>query len=121
MPELNVSDIVVDPAFAQSFKLYRKTGTWTQGRFSQTEVAIDCYGTIEINNPKDILQVPEGDRITGIITIFTQTPVLITHDGTPSGTSDEIVYKGERYRAFNSFDWSDFGFYKVIAVRMRGA
>lgn len=123
MPEIDISEIVSDPLFAQSFIVYRKSGTWLRGRFTQTEAPINFYGTIEVNNPKDIMQVPEGDRLTGLISIHTEQPIFTTRnngDQSGVGSSDEVVYKGERYKVVNVSDWDDFGYYKAIAVRMRG-
>lgn len=72
-------------------------------------------GTVTVASSKDILQVPEGDRVTGMMCFYSQQPIHITR---PEGTSDEIVWKGERYRITFLFPWSDFGYYKAIGVRM---
>jgi hypothetical protein len=119
---INVGRIVNSRNFAQSsgFTVYRQTGTWVAGRWVPDELIIRMQGTVTAMNPKDLTQVPEGDRVTGIMCFYSQQQIYTTRAaGTdPGGTSDEIVWQGERYRVSSVVPWSDFGYYKAFGVRM---
>jgi glucose dehydrogenase len=121
---INVGRIVNSRNFAQpgGFTVYRQTGQWDAGDWTvSSETTIQMQGTVTAMNPKDLTQVPEGDRVTGIMCFYSQQPIYVTRatDGTsPGGTSDEIVWQGERYRVSSVNPWQDFGYYKAFGVRM---
>lgn len=118
---LNVSEIVLDPDFAQPFTVWRKSGTWVAGRFKQTEKAINFYGTVTAAKPKDLEQVPEGDRVGGVMCFHSAKEIFVSRGVTgDAGTSDEIEWRGQRYRVYNVYPWIDFGYYKAIGIRMVG-
>lgn len=126
---LNVGELIHDPDFAQpkGFKVTRTTGTWTNGRFSGTTATIPCHGIIRPASSKDVVQTPQGDMISGEIAIYTDivTPLYETalnHKTNNSGNlSDEVTWQGEVYKLIKVTPFVDFGYYKSIAVRKRGA
>jgi len=120
---INVGHIVNSRNFAQpnGFMVYRQTGEWVRGRWVSSETAIQMQGTITAANPNDLVQVPEGDRVAGLMCFYSQQVIYTTRaaDGTdPGGTSDEIVWNGERYRVSSVVPWADFGYWKAFGVRM---
>ncbi|MFT8350034.1 hypothetical protein [Clostridium saccharoperbutylacetonicum] len=123
-----MSSIVLDPAFAQSIKVYRKTGDWApNGEFVTTENEIIMTGVISIANAKQIEFMPEGDRIGGEIAIHT-TQILYNSRSadeteTPqkeAGLSDEIEWHGDRYKIYQVNEYSDYGYYFAIGQRKAG-
>ncbi|WP_206923024.1 hypothetical protein [Alicyclobacillus suci] len=112
---INVSRVINSPRLAQKFTVYRKSGVWNAGRYSESETALSMIGVITVADPNDLEQIPEGDRQKGAISIHTSQPLQVT---TQSGTSDEIEWRGNRYRAAQLFPYADYGYYKVIAVKM---
>src|SRR5574343_511969 len=62
---IDMSDIITDPDFMETFTVYRKTGTFGEGGYTTTEVAIDMAGPVIPANPDELAMVPEGDRLTG--------------------------------------------------------
>lgn len=112
---IDVSSIVNDPLFAQSFTVYRKTGAYVNGVWTPSESAITMCGTITVPKETDLRQLPEGDFQQGAICIYTTQELYLT--GT-SGTSDEIMWRGNRYRIAQLWPWGDFGYYKAMGVRM---
>lgn len=107
---------VVSGRLAQSFTVYRKNGTWTAGRWTPgADTTILMTGVITIPKETDLDQVSEGDRVKGAIQIHTQAQLYLTN---PNGTSDELVYNGQRYRLAQLWDMSAYGYYKAVAVRM---
>lgn len=118
---INLSRVITDPRMAQKqpFTVWRKSTTWQRGRPVSTELPISIDGIITPANPRDLQQVPEGDRVGGEITILTIQPIYVTRsDDDDQGTSDEVEWDGDRYRVFNVFPWKDYGFYHGIGIRM---
>ena len=117
---INVGRIVNSRNFAQGkgFAVFRKTGSWEAGRFVQTETKLNFSGTITPCNPKDLIQVPEGDRVTGIMCFHCEKQIYTTRTDIKKGTSDEIEWQGERYRVSSVVPYVDFGYWKAFGVRM---
>lgn len=111
---------------AQPFIVYRKLGSWVSARWVETENEIPLTGTITIAKEKDLQQVPEADRIGGEIAIYTTQALYVTHaakdpvTGVEAGTSDEVLWQGDRYRIFNSNPYTDYGYNKCIGIRIAG-
>lgn len=114
---LNIAELIHDPDFAQPFTVYRKTGQWAEGEYNQTEQQISFHGVVVAANTKDLLQVPEGDRVKGIMAFYATEPLLVTNE---VGTSDQVVWRSERYRLFQTWPYADYGYYKALGERMAG-
>lgn len=119
---IDLSSVVLDPRFAQSFTVYRKVGAYNAGRFEETEAPIIMTGTISIASEQEIEQIPEGDRVNGGIVIHTKDIIYTTrtNDGTQQegGTSDELEWCDERYKICSVSNYSYYGYYKAIGQRM---
>lgn len=117
---INVGRITLSRNFAQpaGFIVYRITGDWVKGRFvAVAPIELKLQGTITVAAPKDLMQVPEGDRVTGLMCFFSMQEIFVTRT---EGISDEILWQGERYRVSAVVPWQDFGYYKAFGVRMAG-
>ncbi|UUZ80638.1 hypothetical protein LJK88_20470 [Paenibacillus sp. P26] len=115
---INVSDVVTDADFAQAFTVYRQTGSWVKSRWTMgVEQAIPFYGTITACSAEDLEQLPEGDRVKGAMCFYAIPEINTTNE---TGTSDQIEWRGERYRVQQVMPWGDFGYNKAIGVRMVG-
>jgi hypothetical protein len=122
---IDLSSVVTDPRFAQTFTVWRKTGDWApNGEFVTREDPIIMNGAISIANAKQIEFIPEGDRIGGEIAIHT-TQILYNSRSadeteTPikeAGLSDEIDWHGDRYKIYQVNEYSDYGYYFAIGQR----
>lgn len=121
---INVSRIVNNPNFSQSFNVTRSTGAWVSGRFQSVSEELEFYGSIQPLTTRDIQMLPFGDTITGGIKVYSQEPLHVTrlNDAETAGAvSDEITWNNENYKVVQISQYSDYGFYKAIAVRKRGA
>ncbi len=114
---INIAEIIHDPDFCQPYTLYRKTTVFVGGRPKTSEKAIPRGGVIVAANTKDLLQVPEGDRSKGIMAVYDTEPLLVTNE---TGTSDEFLWQGERYRLFQVWPYKDYGYYKALGERIVG-
>ncbi|TGE35878.1 hypothetical protein E4K67_22440 [Desulfosporosinus fructosivorans] len=120
---INVGRVVNSRNLAQPkpFIVWRKAGDWVEGRFVQTENPIPMSGVVTAAGTEDIMQVPEGDRVSQIVVFHSTLPLYVTHDDVEGkGTSDEIEWHGQRYRLFQGKDWSDFGYYRMVGTSMGG-
>jgi len=123
---INVSELITDPDFAQSFSVIRSAGNWADGDFVATTETLSMTGSIQPMNSKEMEQWPEGDRLKGLCKVYTleqlhTTSVDSTTYGADGMLSDELSWQGQRWKILQSNDYSDFGYYKAIAVRKQGA
>lgn len=113
---INLRRVVTNPNFTSRFTVYRKSGQWTiKGKFEQTETSFNASGVVTIAKGTDLNMIPEGDRVGGEILISSITKLYPTKS---DGTSDEILWNGERYRVYSAKDDSRWGFYKAICQRI---
>jgi hypothetical protein len=117
----DMSDIVNDPDFAQAFTVTRSFGRFAAGGWQEVNTTtLSMWGALVPLNEKELLQLPEGDRVKGSIKVYCSSELFVTHANAPSGVSDKITWKGEEYRIASLMPFMDYGFWSVIAVRITG-
>lgn len=124
MSLVDISFLIEDPDFAQPFIAYRKSGTWKKGKFVQNEEKIKHFGIIQPVSTEDIEQLPEGDRIKGVMCFYSRKEIHLTRTGsdeTTPGTSDEIEWRKMRYKVIQVMPYIDYGYVKAFGVRMEGS
>ena len=82
-------------------------------------------GVVVNEQKREIIQAPEGDKITGSMSFYSDKAMYTTHDyhypdTNASGTSDEIEWMGDRYRITAVNDYGDYGHFHASAVYMEG-
>ena len=122
MATINVARVLNSPKFVKSFNVYRETGAFVAGRWTQTsQEIIAMRGVIVPEGTKDIIQVLEGDRTSQLASFYCKQEIFVTrNDGAFSGTSDRIEWRGSQFRIFKVLPWSDFGYYKAFGVSVEG-
>ncbi len=121
MPLISLTRVVNSPAFAQGFIINRSSGTFQQGGYVSTTTPIPFWGTIQPTTEEDLLQVPEGDRSTGMMGFIAEREMFKTNvEGSASGLGDTILWNGQEYRVVVVVPWKDFGFWKAIGARLSG-
>lgn len=116
---LDMSLQVIDPDLgAQQYVIQRSTeGAFVLGGYSDTKVCIPNFGIVQQATSKDLEMVPEGDRVHGMISFWSQTRL---YESNAKGVSDIICWHGAWYRIMFVADRSDFGYFKAVGVRMTG-
>jgi hypothetical protein len=117
---LDLSDVVTDPDLGESFQVKRPTdgqfvreGEWQQ---NDNPVPIDMFGVITPSKANDVAEfVPEGERATEMITVYTKDPVYMT-DGL-GRLSDFILWNNGSYKVVFSKPWKNHGYYFVIGAK----
>lgn len=119
---ISVAEVVTDPDFASTYQVVRSQGRWIDGVFvlSETET-LRFYGVVQPTTPKELEQIPEGERPNGAISFHARKRFFLTaqgEDGEGDYLSDEILWHGDRYKILQVKDWSAHGYWKAIATLM---
>jgi hypothetical protein len=118
---INVEEVVMDPDLTQAFDVYRNYGSFKPGGWSEDdESVITMMGVVSVSAPKDLQQVPEGDRVMGARTFHTNREIFVTRNTDDPGTSDRILYDGEFWRVAQVSPYGQYGYWKAVAIRMSG-
>lgn len=107
MPFIDVTDVLLDPDFCETFTFIRSTvGTNSFGEGYTTETSTTQTGVITQGGGDILDRTGDAEKIRGSITIHTMFG-LTAGDGTTG--ADEIVWNGRRYIVDNVSDWSTYG------------
>ncbi|KXB19107.1 hypothetical protein B375_0209205 [Xylella fastidiosa 6c] len=105
---LKISALFGNPRFAQRVQVlrchgqYLADGTWQQEYVLDTVLAI-----IHPVTPDDVQLLPEGERLLPAKKIMSQH--VIAH-------GDLLLYQDTRWRITQLSNWSEYGYYRGIAV-----
>lgn len=114
---INLSEVINDTDFAQSFVIARDTGNWVLGKWVSSESNVTLYGIIQPATAEELDEVPEADRVRGVISVHSSQPIYETN---PNGISDLVSWNNQTYKIVKLYPWNDFGYFKGLAVRMSG-
>ena len=121
---INVSELIHDPDFAQNFQVIRRPGKWSEGKWViENPQQFNLHGVITVASARDINMVPEGERIKGMMSFYSTEPLYTTrveNSTAPSQISDELLWRGEKYKIIKINPHIDWGFYQALAVRVVG-
>jgi hypothetical protein len=112
---VDVAELMSDPDFAQPFTVKRPTGDFDAGgifrvtRYEET----DAIGSVQPARPETIQMLPEGERTTELIEIWTATEVR--KSDAAKSLSDVIVYESRSFRVVNAEGWAAHGYTHVVA------
>jgi hypothetical protein len=104
---------------AQAFTVLRTqgTGAFQLGGYRKTTFPIPMYGTLQPATPEDLKMIAEGDRVTGMISIWTSAQIYHTN---PNGTSDVVIWNNEKYRVMSVNPWFQGGMWHSVCARLSG-
>lgn len=106
MPFLDVSDILLDPDFADTVTLTRTTTTVVNGRAVRSGADTTISAVVTSGSGDTLDRLAEGRMRHGSITIHTQTRL---YAGQGNIDADEITYRGQRYTVTSVNDYSAYG------------
>ena len=120
---LNISEVLSDPDFYQSFTVKRSSGEWQAGEWVENKTEIPMGGVVTVAGTRDIQQVPEGDRVTGMMCFHVAPPhqLHLSQDAMEQqGVSDMVSWRGKWYKLIKIMDERDYGYQKAIGVQAEG-
>ena len=123
---INVAELITDPDFAQSFKVYRSIGQWDEhGRFTTITETLVMTGAIQPMTTKELQQIPAGDQVTGGINVWTLCPIYTTelnqNRTTKGNLSDQIEWHCQKWKILSVKQFSDYGYWRAQCVQLLGA
>lgn len=106
--------------FAVDLQITRsKPGEYdSQGRWlSVHNFTIDLKANVQPMGPKELLRLPENWRSRGVLLVFT-TEILNVGQAETGQEPDRFSWNEDRYEIQSVEDWSQFGFWKSIALKV---
>lgn len=114
MAFLDVSDILADPDFADSFTVTRAVQTvGSDGMAAQTVTTAAASGVVQAGSGDVLNLLPESARVAGTIEIHTTFRLKLA---TATGPADVVTWGGQDYLVTLVNDYSSFGAGYVMAV-----
>lgn len=116
---INIGELIFDSDFCTEFKILRQVGgKWENRRWIGGESKkIKVTGIVTAVNSKDIEMLPDGDRVHGLKTFYTDQELRLTDQ---EATSDICEYQDKQYRLLQVFNYSNNGYYKAIGTLIGG-
>lgn len=121
---INVSELITDPDFAQpnGISIIRRSCQTVNHKPVVTETNLTLAGIITIANDTSIEALPESDRSTESIHVFTLEKLFTTgyeNDTAVNGyLSDIVVWNGANYRVMSCLDDTQYGFCRSTAEKL---
>lgn len=115
MPFLDVSELLLDPDFADALVCERKTQTvGTNGRATETTQETAFTGVVTSDRGDVLERRAQGELVYGSINVHSQFLLSDSAGGTRS--ADVVVWNGRRYTVSNVNDYSRFGKGFIVAT-----
>lgn len=116
---INLARVIRSPMMSQVITIERQSGSWEAGEFVRdgTPEVLTMRGIVTVATPKDLSQVPEGDRRTGAMRVLTTERLYATGDmENRDNYSDSLIWRGERYKIYSVTQNADYGFFRSLAM-----
>ncbi len=114
-------------SFRQAHNLFRpQGGDYVDGYWVETgENTIAITASIQPATGKDLQNVEEGRRNSGVFAVFTSTEIRTAEQATasadPGTEADELVINGQRYEAVHVEPWANnvINHYRALFARKK--
>ena len=114
---IDVSEIVHDPDFCNTFTVIKQgESEWVRGVLQRKTTETTVEGIVQPSSSKDLELLDTADRVNGMKTFITDEVSLDV--SSTEKTSDVCVWKGQRYKLIQIFDYAANGYYKAIGALM---
>ncbi len=118
---MNLAPVFTDPdmgftAFTVQSTTYRRQN----GSSVPSEQTLQASGCIHPGTPEMVQLLPEEERQEEFIAVYTDFALSLGENGggVTYSTPDRILWNGETWRVVRVRDWSMFGYYQGLAVKM---
>jgi len=116
---IDVSEIVHDPDFCTTFTVIKQgESEWVRGVLKRKTTETTVEGIVQPSSSKDLELLDTADRVNGMKTFITDEVSLDVSN--TEKTSDICVWKGQRYKLIQTFDYAANGYYKAIGALVGG-
>ncbi len=119
MAELDMSDVLSDPDFQDTFSVTQTIRSLATGTPVDTKVSSGPLTGPVTPAPFMLARRDDGSMMNGSITIYTQTQMTVGYaiDGLTSRLADTVAWHGSQYQVRVCEDWSAYGpgFWRIVA------
>ena len=121
---INIGELITDPDFAQpgGINIIRRKCEIVNHRPVPTETVLNVPGIITIASDTSVEKLPEADRSTEDIHIFTHEQLLTTGRKDDVAVndylSDIVVWQGVKYIVMKCMDDTQYGFCRSTATKL---
>ena len=121
---INIGELITDPDFAQpgGINIIRRKCEIVNHRPVPTETVLNVPGIITIASDTSVEKLPEADRSTEDIHIFTHEQLFTTgrkDDVAVNGyLSDIVIWQGVKYIVMKCLDDAQYGFCRSTATKL---
>ena len=118
---MNLTPALTDPdlGFA-AFTVQQTTYRRQNGESVPSIQMLPASGCIHPGTPEMLQLLPEEERHEDFIAVYTDFPLRLgeNNGGTAYTVPDRILWNGAAWRAVRVRDWSVFGYYQALAVKI---
>ena len=119
---IDVSELIKDSDFAESYIVHRKKGVWEKGRFHfKEEQSFTYIGVVQPASEKELEQLDTGDRQKNVMKFLCAYPdeIFVTQEGEQELFSDVIEYCSKKYKVIKVKNWQGSGGYcRAFAIEV---
>ena len=118
---MDVSAALTDPDLGfTAFTVQRTTYRLQNGESVPSVQTLPASGCIHPGTPEMVQLLPEEERHEEFISVYTGFALSLgeNNGGTAYTVPDRILWNGETWRVVRVRDWSVFGYYQALAVKM---
>jgi hypothetical protein len=115
MPLLDVSFVLQDPMFNQSFIIVRTKRKIVKGRTNYSHEEFTANGVFISLKSEDLNRLPTADRSRSPVYVYTQSELSI---GDEEFAPDEIKFRNKIWQVKEINNWHEYGagFYKALCI-----
>ena len=118
---MDLTPVLTDPELGfTAFVVQRTTWTRQDGMSVPAAQTLPASGCIHPGTPEMLQMLPEEERHEEFIAVYTGFALSMGENdgGETYRTPDRILWNGETWRVVRVRDWSMFGYYQGLAVKM---
>lgn len=121
---INIGELITDPDFAQpgGINIIRRKCEIVNHRPVPTETVLNVPGIITIASDTSVEKLPEADRSTEDIHIFTHEQLFTTGRKDDVAVndylSDIVIWQGVKYIVMKCMDDTQYGFCRSTATKL---
>ena len=120
---MNLTPALTDPDLGfTAFSVQRITYRRQNGESVPSVQTLPTSGCIHPGTPEMVQLLPEEERHEEFISVYTGFPLRLGENsgGATYTAPDRILWNGETWRVVRVRDWSIFGYYQALAVKICG-
>ena len=118
---MDLSPDLTDPELGfTGFSVLRTSYRRENGGSVPSEETLPASGCVHPGTPEMVQLLPEEERHEEFIAVYTDFPLSLGENGGGEtySTPDRILWNGAVWRVVRVRDWSMFGYYQGLAVKM---